>query len=190
MTVMECEKESIDCWWNCKTTEKWNFYFRTVACIKFCAPHFFRVHNKKHGTGSTLYDGYCNPGSCMTGNIWLFMLIFSRLTSNCQYVKNTNYRFQTPLGNIDIAPQSSSISEIAMRRKKQNILEMEFNDSEPDSDEEPVENDHQQEVQVKPARKEIKCSIRSNTMSGRTLFYVLFIGPGSSIVTGRQGSHS
>ena len=43
-----------------------------------------------------------------------------------------------------------------MRRKKQNILEMEFNDSEPDSDEEPVENDHQQEVQVKPARKRNK----------------------------------
>ena len=33
---------------------------------------------------------------------------------------------------------------------------MEFNDSEPDSDEEPVENDHQQEVQVKPARKSNK----------------------------------
>ena len=49
------------------------------------------------------------------------------------------------------APQSSSISEIAMRRKKQNILEMEFNDSEPDSDDEPVENDHQEEVQVEPA---------------------------------------
>ena len=43
-----------------------------------------------------------------------------------------------------------------MRRKKQNILEMEFNDSEPDSDEEPVENDHQQEVQVEPARKRNK----------------------------------
>ena len=43
-----------------------------------------------------------------------------------------------------------------MRRKKQNILEMEFNDSEPYSDEEPVENDHQQEVQVKPARKRNK----------------------------------
>ena len=49
------------------------------------------------------------------------------------------------------APQSSSISEIAMRRKKQNILEMEVNDSEPDSDDEPVENDHQEEVQVEPA---------------------------------------
>ena len=24
----------------------------TVARIKFCAPHFFRVHNKKHGTGA------------------------------------------------------------------------------------------------------------------------------------------
>ena len=41
----------------------------TVARIKFCAPHFFRVHQKKHGTGSTLYDGYCSPGYCMSGNI-------------------------------------------------------------------------------------------------------------------------
>ena len=43
-----------------------------------------------------------------------------------------------------------------MRRKKQNILEMEFNDSEPDSDDEPVENDHQEEVQVEPAWKRNK----------------------------------
>ena len=41
-----------------------------------------------------------------------------------------------------------------------------------------------------PHEKEIKCSIWSNTTSGRTLFYVLFIEPWSSIVTGRQGSHS
>ena len=43
-----------------------------------------------------------------------------------------------------------------MRREKQNILEMEFSDSKPDSDEEPLENDHQQEVQVEPARKRNK----------------------------------
>ena len=63
--------------------------------------------------------------------------------ANSQFVKNTNDRFETPLSNIDIAPQSWKIPAIATMPRKQNILEMEFNDSEPDSDEEPVENDHQ-----------------------------------------------
>ena len=42
----------------------------TVARIKFCAPHFFRVHSKKHGTGSTLYDGYCSPGYYKVYIVW------------------------------------------------------------------------------------------------------------------------
>ena len=35
-----------------------------------------------------------------------------------------------------------------------------------------------------PQEKEIKCSIWSNTTSGRTLFYVLFIGPGLQLLLG------
>ena len=83
-------------------------------------------------------------------------LILSVSSANCRIVRITNLRFQTPIGKPEITSDTLHRSGGANMPRNQSILEMEFDDSEPDSEDEIDENEPQQEVQLGPQRKKSK----------------------------------
>ena len=77
-------------------------------------------------------------------------------SANCRIVRITNLRFKTPIGKPEIASDTLLRCGGANMPRNQSISEMEFDDSESDSDDEIAENEPPQEAPLGPQRKKSK----------------------------------